>query len=150
MHIKFFKSFRSNKNGKLKELLIKKSIITNGKEFNWKNHSGIVAIHFSQYLDITKFNWNRHSWVIAQYHPDKINPNKYNWKEDSWAIAKYCPKNINPNKYNWKESSSDIIKYCPAKMDTTKACLKEIIKAYPQYKNMYLKEIKTNAILNKV
>ena len=96
------------------------------------------------------FTWEYYSYLLCEYCPQYFDPNKFNWKDHSHYLAEFCPEHMDINKYNWKDDTWAVLGYCPEKLDLKKASLEDIIKGYPQYSAMSLKEIKQRAILNKL
>ena len=113
---------------KIKEILVEKYILNEEDPYIWEEECWAVLIHCPQYFKTNKYNWERYSAYIAEFSPQHLDTNKYNWEKGSLAVVKYCPE----------------------KLDIKKANLENIIKKFPQYKNMSLKEIKKISILNKV
>ena len=139
-----------NNRKKIRKILIKNRVLWWYEIFSWKKHSFYVAKHCPEYFDPNKFNWKEHSWFVAEFCPQHLDTDKYNWKRDSWAITCYCPQHFNSNKFNWEAYSCTLIEFCPEKLDINKANLENILKSFPEYYNMSLKEIKHSVLINKI
>ena len=121
-----------------------RSTLLNNKKFKIEYPSTWIQINKN------KFSWKTHSWVIPKFCNQLFDSNKYNWKEFSYYVSNYAPNLLNQEQYNWKNDSWGIVLYCPEKLDINKAYIPNIIETLPEYKNMSLKQIKTQAILNKL
>ena len=109
-------------------ILVKKEVIDDYKTFKIYTDSKLIPQYCPEYTKNNFFNWNNASAEVARFSPEYINPTKYNWENYSWAVVQYCPE----------------------KLDINKGSYANIVRRFNEYQNLSLKEIKAQAILNKV
>ena len=97
-----------------------------------------------------KFNWENHSFYIPLYLPEEIKNPNFNWEFASFMVVLEQPNYIDKEKLNWSQCTELIAKKYPEKLCIQNSEKKSIIKIYPQYKDLTLKEMITKIILEKI
>ena len=75
---------------------------------------------------------------------------EFEWEDYSDTIVKYLPQYISHSEFDWLQYSHLVLKLHPTELDINKACIDDIIHHYPKFENMSLKQIKKQAIINKL